>query len=102
MNEAVTSYRILPTGQTQQIWYANNQYDITAAYFLFTATLKNVTFLSNPANLVRYYTLKDLKFYSPVVTSHSYIHHLLYTHILTQTTGKLKRFVCSQFNIGHW
>jgi hypothetical protein len=84
MNEAVTSYRILPTGQAQHIWHSNNHYDITAPYFLFTATFKNVTFFSIPANVVRYYSLKDLKFYRPVVTSHSYIHHLLYTHILTQ------------------
>ena len=70
MNEAVTSYRILPTGQAQQIWYANNQYDITAAYFLFTANLKKLRFFSFPADVFLYYTLKDLKIYSPVVTGH--------------------------------
>lgn len=35
MYEAVISYRILPTGQAQQIWYSNNQHDETSAYLLF-------------------------------------------------------------------
>lgn len=41
MYEAVTSYRLLPSGQAQQIWFSNKQYDKTAAYLLFTATLGN-------------------------------------------------------------
>jgi len=61
MNEAVTSYRILPTGQAQQIWYANNQYDITAAYFLFTANLKKITLFFLSCKCIPILYLKRLK-----------------------------------------
>lgn len=41
MYEAATSYRLLPTGQAQQTWFCNKQYDVTAAQLLFIAALRN-------------------------------------------------------------
>jgi len=41
----LTGYSQLDTQQTQQIRFSSNQYDVTAAYSLFTATFKNFTLL---------------------------------------------------------
>jgi hypothetical protein len=92
MNEAVTTYRLLPTAQAQRIRYSNNQYN-SCIFLIYCKFKKFYACLTFPVNVFRDCTLKVLKLLQSIsgwsfADSSSVTHTRTHTNILNQTTGK--------------